>query len=91
MDRSGEQKCQKNARDLTTKNIGITPENPGTTNWGAKRIESGCHVIVQGDSKVVSFFTIRALHGHHYTDSTYGCVSPTHGEPAFKTCAHMHL
>jgi len=32
VDRRGDQKCQKTARDLNMKKTGITPENPGTTN-----------------------------------------------------------
>ena len=35
-----------------------------------------------------------ALYGHHYTDSTYECVAPTHGELALTRlvlCTHMHL
>jgi hypothetical protein len=54
--------------------------------------------IIQGDSKVcihgeiISLFIGRALYGHHYTDSTYGCVSSTHGELALThlvLCAHV--
>jgi hypothetical protein len=38
--------------------------------------------------KMVSLFTKRAVGGHHYVNSTYGCVSPTHGELAL---THVHI
>jgi len=44
--------------------------------------------------KMVSLFVKSALCGHHYTDSAYRCVAPTHGELALTRLVlrtHMHL
>ena len=41
-------------------------------------IQSDSKVCIQGE--IVSVFIKRALYGHHYFDSTYGCLSSTRGE-----------
>ena len=44
--------------------------------------------------KTVSLSTKRAVYGHHYTESTHGCISPTHGQLALTllvSCAQVSL
>jgi hypothetical protein len=68
--------------------------------------EASCNGILSVSIKDVFYRVIKkppylrkmvrlcAAYGHHYTDSTFRCVSPTHGKIALTRlalCAHLYL